>query len=269
MPLVFLLRRSSAQARYVLGGCLSLLAIFQLILVAQAISIEQSQAFGTMANLLPAFLQRGLGNTALLLATFKGLVAFGYFHPVVAVMVAMLAVYLATEPAHDVESGLVDLVLARSVPRRRLITRSLILAATVPVVATVFMRAGTWVGMHAFGAPSSDWPSNEMLWRLQIHLIAVAWCFGGFALAIGAGAERWSTAFTVSALTTVMLYLLDYLAIGWRPARVIAWISPFQYYPAFSLMAGPVPILKNLGVLVTSSLVFSGIAYWRFNRRDL
>ena len=269
MGMIVLLRRSAGQAKYVVAACLLLLAGFQLILVAQASSIEQSQAFGTMANLLPGFLQRGLGNTALLLATFKGLVAFGYFHPIVAVMVSILAVYLATEPAHDVESGLVDLVLARSLPRRRLVTRSLILAAGVPVVATVFMRGGTWVGLHAFAAPSSNWPSSDMLLRLQIHLIAVAWCFGAFGLAIGAGARRWSTAFALSTLTTVMLYLLDYLAIGWRPARMISWISPFQYFPAFSIMAGPVPVMKNLGVLLTASLVFSAIAYWRFNRRDL
>jgi ABC-2 type transport system permease protein len=269
MPLVFLLRRSMSQARYGLGGCLLLLAIFQLILVAQAATIEQSQAFGPMANMLPGFLQRGLGNTALLLATFKGLVAFGYFHPIIAMMVSLLAVYMATEPAHDVESGLVDLVLARSVPRRRLVTRSLILAAAAPVVATVFMRAGTWVGLHTLADASSDWPSSEMLLQLQIHLVAVAWCFGAFALAVGAGAERWSTAFTLSTLAAIMLYLLDYLAIGWSPARWISWISPFDYFPAFSIMAGPVPVLKNLGVLVTASVAFSGIAYWRFNRRDL
>ena len=38
-------------------------------------------------NLLPEFLQRGLGSKAMLLATFKGTVAFGYFHPVVCMLV--------------------------------------------------------------------------------------------------------------------------------------------------------------------------------------
>jgi ABC-type transport system involved in multi-copper enzyme maturation permease subunit len=268
MPLLVLLRRSAAQGRFVLGGCLCLLAGFQLILVAQAASIEESQAFGRMADLLPAFLQRGVGSKALLLASFRGTVAFGYFHPVIAVLVSILAIYFATEPAYEVETGLVDLELARSLPRERLITRSLFLALAAPVVGSLVMRAGTWGGLRIFASPSFEPPSADMLLRLQIHLVAVAWCFGAFALAIGAAARRWSTAFTISALTAVVLYLLDYLAIGWRPARVISWISPFEYYPAFSIMAGPVP-LANLGVLLTAAIVFSGLAYWRFNRRDL
>ena len=76
-------------------------------------------------DLMPEFLQRGLGSKAMLLASFKGTVAFGYFHPVICVVVSVLAMYLATEVAHEVEAGLVDLELARAVPRHRLVTRSL------------------------------------------------------------------------------------------------------------------------------------------------
>ena len=105
--------------------------MFQIVIVGQAAEIERTQSFSRMAELLPGFLQRGLGSRAMLLATFKGTVAFGYFHPVVCILIAGLAMYLATEPAHEVESGLVDLELARSVPRHRLLTRSLLLAFAV------------------------------------------------------------------------------------------------------------------------------------------
>src|SRR5690242_10229618 len=104
MGLAVLLRRSVAQARYATAGCLFVLAVFQLILIAQAASIEASQSFGKMADLLPAFLQRGAGRQALLLASFKGTVALGYFHPVVAMLVVLLAMYFASELSYDVES---------------------------------------------------------------------------------------------------------------------------------------------------------------------
>ena len=90
-------------------GCLVLLAGFQIIIVGQASALEQAHSFGRMAELVPGFLQRGLGSQSMLLVTFKGTVAFGYFHPVVVVLVSVLAIYFATEPAHEVESGLVDL----------------------------------------------------------------------------------------------------------------------------------------------------------------
>jgi ABC-2 type transport system permease protein len=268
MPLAVLLRRSASQAKFAVGGCLCLLVIFQLILVGQAAYIAQANAFGQMANLLPEFLQRGVGSKALLLASFKGTVAFGYFHPVVAVMIAILAVYLATEPAHDVESGLVDLMLARSLARRSLITRSLLLAAAAPIAATTAMRIGTWLGLQAFGG-SFEGPSAATLLEMQVYLVAVAWSLGAFALAVSAGARRWSTSFTCCALLVVVLYLLDYLALGWTPMRTLSWISPFAHYPAFSILAGEHGTLRNLIELVLVAIVFSTIAYWRFGRRDL
>jgi ABC-2 type transport system permease protein len=270
MRTLTLLRRSAGNGWHVLGGCLLLLHGFQLLLVAQAASIESSQAFGKMAEFIPAFLQRGLGQQALLLASFNGTVAFGYFHPVVAVLVSLLAAYFATEPAYDVESGRVDLLLARAVPRHRLITRSLLMSTGAVAAGVTLMALGTWIGLHLF-APglSANWPPGRTIAALIFHLAAVAWCFGALGVAVAAGSARWTIAFTLVVLITVVLYLLDYLAIGWAPARAISWLSPFDYYPAIPILAGTAPRWTNLLVLWTAALGLSAIAYWRFERRDL
>ena len=55
----------------------------------------------------------------------------------------MVAMYIATEPAHEIESGLVDLELARSVPRHRLLTRSLLLVVLAVAAGLSLMFAGT------------------------------------------------------------------------------------------------------------------------------
>jgi ABC-type transport system involved in multi-copper enzyme maturation permease subunit len=261
--------RSVVQARYMLLGCLSLLTVFQMIVVGQASALEQAHSFGRMAEFVPAFLQRGLGSQSMLLVTFKGTVSFGYFHPVVAVLVSVLAIYFATEPAHEVESGLVDLLLARAVPRRVVVTRSLLLAAAAVVAAVLLMATGTRLGLRMFASPEFEAPSAATTARMLLHLAAVASCFGGFALAVATGARRWSTAFITSALTAVVLYLVDFLAIGWPPMRTIAWISPFHYYPALSILGGTAPEWRNLAILMAATFVFCAIAYWRFNRRDL
>jgi ABC-2 type transport system permease protein len=261
--------RSAVQARYVLIGCLSLLTVFQIIIVGQASALEQAHSFGRMGEFVPAFLQRGLGNQWTLLVTFKGTVAFGYFHPVVVVLVSVLAVYFATEPAHEVDSGLVDLVLARALPRRIVITRSLLLSVGSVIAAVTLMAGGTRLGLAMFASPEFEPPSAAATARLLLHLAAVAACFGGLALAVAAGARRWSTAFTTSSLAVVVLYLVDFLAIGWPPIRAIAWFSPFHYYPALSVLTGTAPAWRNLAILITAAAVLSAIGYWRFNRRDL
>jgi ABC-type transport system involved in multi-copper enzyme maturation permease subunit len=266
---IALLLRSVSQARYLLLGAFALLFGFQLIIVGQAAEIERTQSFSRMADLLPGFLQRGLGSKAMLLATFKGTVSFGYFHPVVCVLVGIVAIYLLTEPAHEVESGLVDLELARSVPRHRLVTRSLLLAAVSVLVAIGLMFVGTSLGGRIFDAGGFDLPSVAVRVSLLVHLAGVAACLGGFALLVATCSERWMTAFTTAALTTVVMYLVDFLAIGWRPMRAVVWMSPFHYYPALSIIAGDAPPARNLVVLFTAAAVFIALAYWQFQRRDL
>jgi ABC-type transport system involved in multi-copper enzyme maturation permease subunit len=266
---IALLLRSASQARYLLLGAFALLFGFQLIIVGQAAEIERTQSFGRVADLLPGFLQRGLGSKAMLLATFKGTVSFGYFHPVVCILVGIVAIYLLTEPAHEVESGLVDLELARSVPRHRLVTRSLLLAALAVLAAAGLMFAGTSLGGRIFDAGGFDLPSVAVRLALLAHLAGVAACLGGFALLVATYSDRWMTAFTIAALTTVVMYLVDFLAIGWRPMRAVAWISPFHYYPALSIVSGAAPPIRNILVLFSAAAVFIALSYWQFQRRDL
>jgi ABC-type transport system involved in multi-copper enzyme maturation permease subunit len=267
--MIALLRRSASQARYILLGAFVLLCGFQIIIVGQAAQIERTQAFSRMADLLPGFLQRGLGSKAMLLATFKGTVAFGYFHPLVCVIVAVLAMYLTSEPAHEVESGLVDLELARSLPRRALLTRSLLLSVASIVACVLLMGLGTSLGIRIFAAGDLDVPSAGVRARLMINLAALGTCFAGFGLLIGARARRWATAFTIVVLTAVLCYLIDFLAIGWRPMRTIVWISPFHYYPALSIVAGDAASGRDVAILLSAAAIFSAGAYWSFQRRDL
>lgn len=268
MRVLTLIGRSAGQSWHVLIGCLIVATGFELLLVAQAVSIQASNAFSRMGELMPGFMQRGLGQQALLLATFKGTVAFGYFHPVIVLFVTILAVYFATEPAHDVESGRVDLLLARAVPRHRLITRSLLLSAGSVVAMVSLMAAGTWAGLSAFGAGMNG-PDAATVLALIAHLTAVAWWCGALGLAVAAGARRWTTAFSLVALATVVLYFVDFLAIAWPRVRAIAWISPFDYFPAIPILGGTAPAWRNLVVLWSVTAVLYVVAYWRFQRRDL
>jgi ABC-type transport system involved in multi-copper enzyme maturation permease subunit len=261
--------RSVVQARYLLLGCIGLLTGLQVVIVGQASAIEEAHSFSRMADLVPAFLQRGLGGKSLLLATFKGTVAFGYFHPLVIIVTATIAVYFATEPAHEIEAGLVDLTLARVVPRHHVVTRALLLAVGAVAIVVTLMGLGTWFGLRVFASPGFVAPSPGTAALLLVHLAAVAVCFGGFGLAVAAWAKRWTTAFTTGALAVLLLYLVDFLAIGWPAMRSIAWISPVHYYPALDIVAGDPLHLGNLGILLAAATALSGAAYWRFARRDL
>src|SRR4029453_18261393 len=100
-------------------------------------------------------------------------------------------------------------------------------------------------------------------------LAAAALFFTGVGLLVATLSKRWVTAFTTAALTAVVLYLLDFLAIGWPLVRRIAWFSPFHYYPALSVVAGDSALGRDVAILAAAGAACIGAAYWRFSRRDL
>jgi ABC-type transport system involved in multi-copper enzyme maturation permease subunit len=267
--MIALLARSAYQIRFVLIATVLLLGALQILVIAQAVEIQRANSFGSLANLLPGFVQRGLGSKAMILASFKGTVAFGYFHPVVCMTVAVLAMYPATEIAHEVEAGLVDLELARAVPRHRLVTRSLLLAHLAAAIVLCVMAAGTAIGIRLFDATDLDVPALELRGRLLFNQFAVASCFIGFALLVAAMSRRWSTAFTIAALSAVVMYNVDFIALGWRPMELVAWLSPFHYFPALSVITGDASTARDVAVLFGASALSSAAAYWQFERRDL
>lgn len=267
--MIALLRRSAYQARWVVSATLLLLFAFQILVIGQAAEIQRANSFASVANLVPEFLQRGLGSKAMLLATFKGTVAFGYFHPVVCMVVSVLAIYLATEVAHEIEAKLVDLELARAVPRHRLVTRSLLLAHAAPAAALLLMAAGTAIGVRLFDVGDLDLPSPGIRARLLFNHFAVASCFASFALLLAARSWRWSSAFAAAALTVVVLYNVDFIALGWKPMETVAWVSPFHYFPALSVLAGDAANGRNVTILFSASAILAASAYWGFERRDL
>jgi ABC-2 type transport system permease protein len=266
---VALVGRSAAQMRYAAAGSLALTFALQLVLVGQAVSIQESQSFASVASLIPTFIGRGLGSDALLLASFKGTVMLGYFHPLLCVLIPAIAMYAATEPAHEIESGFVDLVLARSMPRALVLTRSLTVGLLYGVAAIAAMALGTYTGVLLFDGARYDLPAAGLIARLLLHVFAVCFCFAGYGLFAAVSSTRWSTAFTTGVLTAVFAYLVDFLALGWPVMRWFAYLSPYRYYHALAIASGTAWEPRDYVVLFGVGLLFTIAAYARFDRRDL
>lgn len=261
-----LVLRSFGRIRSLFIGVVALLIGFQLTLIATAASLGATTDFERLAQAVPTFIQHALG---LALASFAGMTALAYFEPLVVLVLAQFAIYVATEPAGDIESGLVDLLLARPLPRHWLITRSVVLMAGLIVVAVAAMRLSTWVGLLLFAPPGALWPAPAILQSLALHLAAVAWCFGGVAVAVAAWSQRRASALGIVALAAVALYLLEFVARSWSAAEPLGPLSPFHYFAGADVLAGRSNSALDLSVLGAVGAAGVVIAYWRFSRRDV
>jgi ABC-2 type transport system permease protein len=264
--MIALIARSFGRTSRPLLSIALVLSAFQLAIVATASSIAGDGNAGGLARLVPAFLQPSLGMALL---SFAGMTTIGYFDAIIVMIVVVFAIHLAAEPAGDVEAGLVDLILARPLPRAWIVTRSLAVMMSSVVALVLVMSVALWAGLSWIAPHQAGWPESRVVANMAAHLMLVAWGFGAWSVAASAWARRRGTAVAVVAIVGVALYLLDFVGSLWRPVARLAMVSPFHYFHGGEILAGTADTTHDIVVLGSIALAGFAVSYWRFAKRDL
>ncbi len=246
-----------------------LLAGFQVVLILQANSIQASNSFAKMGEMVPSFAREVLGPSFAMFLTFKGIVCLGYFHPIVMGALVSVSATFATIPVMEIETGFIDLVLARPLARHWIVTRSILVTLISTAYLLAMMAFGTWIGLSKFAGKDAGWPSVGLVGSLAINLGFLMFCWAAIAMAIGCGCRRRSSAGAITGLLAVTAYLTDYVGRAWKPADSIAWLSPFRYYAPFELVMGSALSAKSLYVLGGIATAAFALAYVLYSRRDI
>ena len=246
-----------------------LLAAFQVMLVFVARFIANSGGFEQLTALLPPFARELMGPYLTSFMSFAGIISAGYID--LGVLGALIAVTVAigTVPAAEVESGFVDLLLARPLPRHWLITRSILVMLLATLTMLIMMVLGTWLGLEWLAPRTAKWPTPKLILSLAANLGLLMLSWGAVAVAVGAASRRRSVASALVGFLAVTGYLLNYVARIWKPARSVAWLSPFRYYAPFDLVMGHSIPLQHVLVLATICVLGCAAGYVLFARRDI
>jgi len=262
-----LCRRSLARHRALIVAVAALLSAFQILDIVVAYNLQTNGIYAQFASLVPAFIQEAMGGV--LTGSFSGAVALGFAHPLVMLSLSCVAIYLASEPAGEVEDGLVDLVLARPVPRFLVVTRSALVYIVGSAVVVAAMFATSRISVRWLSpATLSTLPALRLGW-VAANLLAIVWCFGAAALAIASLVRERMRAAGTTGLVAVFLYLLQFGAAAWNPLRPFARVSPFHYYDPMKTLLGTVSPAKDVVGLLGASAALLAVAYVLYAKRDL
>ncbi|MEO8100867.1 MAG: ABC transporter permease subunit [Acidobacteriota bacterium] len=247
----------------------TLLGLFQVILVVVASSFENSGQFAQIGNLFPPFMRSLLGPAMASFLSFEGFLGLGYFDPPIIGGAVGLAIALATRLTLEVESGFIDLVLARPVARHWVVTRSILVIVLSIAVTMGMMLAGSWIGLRFLAPAGVMWPSAKLLGSLALSLGMLALSWSGIALMIAAVSRRRGVASGLSGVLALLAFLVDYVARLWEPAKLAARFSPFTYFNPLDLVMGTPVDTTNLLVLGGIAVGSFAAAYVLFLRRDI
>lgn len=270
--LLALVHRSFRRARGLLVSLAAVLAIFQVLVVVAGSYLQQQQGFSQLVAMLPVFAQQFFGA---FLTSFTGMVAFGYWHPVVVIAFVGVAIVVASEPAADLESGVVDLVLARPFPRGRLIARSVIVTTLTTVVLAAIMLAASAGSLAVVGGGQSGGAAGavgatmRVVGKLAVNLVAVSWCLGGLSLALAAVLPRRGAAAGAAGIAAFALYLLNALADVSSAFQRYGPYSPFHYYQPMAIVSGGTRWVGDVILLIGVAAILALFGYAAWARRDL
>lgn len=267
MTFVALVRRSLARHRALIISLAALLSAFQILDIVVSYNLLQNAMYSQFATMVPAFIQEAMGGA--LTGTFLGAVAVGFVHPLVMLSLSCGAIYMASEPAGEVEDGLVDLVVARPVPRHLIVSRSAFVFAGGTLVVVTAMFVTSRAAVHWLAPGQAHVVAASRLGWLALNLVAVVWSLGAVALAFAAHVRERSRAAGTIAFVAVFLYLLQFGAAAWAPLRPFALVSPFHYYQTMQTLLGSVTPTTHIAGLLTAALALLGLAYFLYARRDL
>ncbi|HJQ69132.1 MAG TPA: hypothetical protein VKA70_09180 [Blastocatellia bacterium] len=260
---------SLRRARALVIGMGLLLAGFQVFLTLVARSLHQSNAFEQISTLIPPFMRQMMGPSFAGLMSFAGIIAIGYFHIAIMGSLVGMTISLATQPASEVETRFMDLILARPLARHWVITRAIAVVTICTAVVLAFMMIGTLTGLSTLAPEGAEIPSADLILRLAVNLGALMLCWGGVGLAISAASRRRTIAGALAGLLALATFLLDYIARAWEPASSVGWLSPFRYYSPLDIVMGFEVPAHHFWVLIGIALAGFAIAYALFSRRDI
>jgi hypothetical protein len=261
-----LVHRSFRRLAWPFTAIAVILVCFQGALIGSAASVAEEGGFAQLANAMPTWIHEGLGPA---LTSFSGMTLLGYFDPVIILLVVQFAIYVGSEPAGDVESGLVDLVLARSVARPVIIGRSLVLLTLVLTALVGCMAAATYASLWTFAPAGAEWPPVRNLLMLMAHLVAISWGFGCVAMAAASALNRRAAAMGLVALGAVGFFLLDFLVEMSTKFKLFWWATQFHYFHGAAILLGKDHPARDLLILVGMGVAGASFAFWQFSRRDV
>ena len=264
-----LLANSLKRVRLLVLTMGALLAGFQILLTLVAASIQRTRGFDDLTAIVPDFMRQLMGPSLIGLMSFAGIVSVGYFHLAVMGSLVGLMIALATEPASEIETGFMDLILSRPLARIWVIGRSVAILIISTIFVLAIMSIGTWAGLRWLAPEGVEGPSPQLIRSLVINLGVLMLCWGGVALAISSISRRRSVAGAIAGLLALTTFLLDYVARTWEPAQALAWLSPFKYYGPLDLVMGLALPAKNLWILGSVTVSSFALAFWLFSRRDI
>ncbi len=267
MPALNLFRRLARRHAAFVLTCGALLGLFQFLISAAVSSINVGDVLRDVLASFPPMIQAFLENQFFGGFTSRGLLAFGWNHPVAHAAGTAVAVLLAARAiAGEIESGTLELHLSQPLSRAGYFAACVAFGLASLLLVTLLGVAGTSAGTRFFGLECF---STGQMARLGLAFFALQASWFGLTLALSAFRREAGPVVSVAFVVALLSYFADVIGRLWsKAAFVLPWSLHHHYSPQAILVQGGATG-GDLAVLALVAVAGLAIAGARFGTRDL
>lgn len=262
-----LLRSLASRHMLFLALCLLFLGAFEFLICGIVATVDVSGMLKEVTKAVPSFLQSLLSEQVLAGMTTRGLVAFGWNHPLALALGAAVAITLASRAvAGEIENGMLELLLSQPLSRRNYLLTHILFATLTLAALSLAGVLGTYLGQRYYAL--NLFGSRPLLQlALNFFLLQLAWY--SLALVLSVYARESGRVTGVVFLLVLASFFAQVFGKLWPAA---AWLLPYSLYNYYSppeILVESLLSTSSLAVLAGVSLLGLGLSFWRFEKRDI
>jgi len=262
-----LLRHLASRQGPFLALCSALFALFHFLICAAVSSANVGAALEALMHSLPPLLQNLVTTQFFGGLSERGLVAFGWNHPVSHAIGTAVAIVLAARAvAGEIESGAAELLFSQPLARGTYCGTHVLFALLSLGLLSLAGVVGTSLGQAAFDMPLFGAGALLTL-ALDFFLLQSAWY--GIALAFSSYGHEGGRVAGIGFLLAVVSFFAQAIGRLWSAAAfVLPWTLHHYFSPQTILVENGSPWRLFLMLFAVTSAGIA-LAAWRFRRRDL
>lgn len=227
---------------------------------------ENAAAMAAMVNALPTeiFAMFGMTDPSSLSTPAGFISSRAYLNMGPLIIIVFTVGGVSTLLAKEERNGVLDMVLSNPLTRRS------ILVQKVGALGGQAVFIGLVLTIVAF-AGNAIWDTNLVPINMvgaNIGLTLLGLFFGGMALALWSVMPSGGAAIGITSAFAVVTYFINGLGSVVDPIAPLRPFSPFYWY-----IGDTAPLAKGIEpaylLLLAGAIIFTGIATWRFDTRDL
>lgn len=267
MIAVNLLRHLASRQGPFLVICSGLFALFHFLICAAVSSANVGAALETLMRSLPPVLQNLVTSQFFGGMSERGLVAFGWNHPVAhAVGTAAAIVLGARAVAGEIEGGAAELLLSQPFTRSTYFATHVLFTLLALGLLSLAGVVGTSLGQAVFDMPLFG--SGALLTlALDFFLLLSAWY--GITLVLSSSGHEGGRVAGIGFLLAVVSFFAQAIGRLWGDAAFVLPWTPHHYYSPQTILVEGASSLRPLLILLAVAAAGIALAGWRFGRRDL